>query len=41
MTDFPDSGFFAGCFAAVFVILWFIFGRLKRIEEKLDKMIGK
>lgn len=36
-----DGLFFTGCFAIVLALLVLIRARLKRIEEKLDKMSGK
>jgi hypothetical protein len=36
-----DAWFFVTAFAIVLVVLSFIRGRLKRIEEKIDKMSSK
>jgi hypothetical protein len=36
-----DEWFFSIAFGIVTAILWAIRGRLKRIEEKLDKMSDK
>ena len=36
-----DAEFFTFCIALVFAVLWWFHGRLKRIEEKVEKMSGK
>ena len=36
-----DSSFFAIAFSIVTVLVWSLRERLKRIEEKLDKISGK
>jgi hypothetical protein len=36
-----DGWFFTFCIAFVFAVLWWFHDRLKRVEEKLDRLIGK